>query len=332
MRAVGERALLEYIRSLVPPVDITHLSANDDAVAWPAGGGRLLVANTDMLVGSTDVPAQMDPSQAGKKAVVMNVSDLAVKGVVPEAMVVALGIPPDWRVGGVGELVRGIIAGCESYQLAYIGGDMNEAPDLVVCPTAWGFASAGKLLRRDGARPGDILAVNGEFGLTGVGFKVLLDGLRTGEEAVERAGIVAVLEPSTRVEDGVVLASRGLASASIDSSDGLYTSLAELGSGSGVGFELERVLLPVPPAVQEFADKSGDLTTFEELVFQGGEEFVHVFTIPEDDWEEARRAVAGVGGQLHCVGTVTEERGVLLVDGSKRTEVTLGGWEHWRGR
>ncbi|GAB4323020.1 MAG: thiamine-phosphate kinase [Promethearchaeota archaeon] len=327
---VGERELIRQIWSIVTPHNHAPLALNDDAFVFPLDsfdGHRALVLNTDMLVGKTDVPRQMTPYQAGKKAVVMNASDLAVKGVLPRAMVVALGIPRSWKVGEVKELVRGMNDKCDQFGVQYLGGDLNESDDLVVAPSMFGVAARDRLLSRGGARPGDILVVNGELGLTGVGFRVLLRG--EGSSSEFPRSVASILEPDVRIADGVKLAEEGLATASIDSSDGFHACLEELSSESGVGFEVDGGSLPVAEEASRFAEEFGDDPLLNELVFHGGEEFVHVFTIPPENWEAAASAASEVGGQLFGVGTVTKRRALVVKWGSLVEPLPRGGWRHW---
>lgn len=329
---VGERALIARIRALLPPGSPGPLAPLDDAFAFPVAPGHTLVANTDMLVGRTDVPAAMSAFQAGAKSVVMNVSDLAVKGVTPSAIVVSLGLPPAWPVSRVEALVRGILHRCAEDALQYLGGDVNETGDLIVSPTVFGVTNPANLLPRDGARPGDVVAVNGEFGLTGLGFQHLLHEMPVAPVGLRERAIAAVLEPRTRLLDGPTLARAHLATASIDSSDGLSVTLHELARASGVGVEVDASAVPVPAALRAMAQEADLGCPLADLAFHGGEEFVHLFTVGSPDWPAAQRAVEAVGGQLHAIGRITAAREEVVVregDGSCHA-LEERGWEHWR--
>ena len=132
--------------------------------------------------------------------------------------------------------------------------------------------------------------------------------------------------PNARVKEGLVLAQSSLATASIDSSDGLAWSLHELSQASNVGFLIEE--LPVAPEAETFAELHG----FDpaELVLYGGEEYELVVTIKPTLWKTAKAAVETVGGALIRVGRVTEEKNVLLQTGKETVSVEARGWEHFK--
>src|SRR6266702_1972360 len=149
------------------------LGFDDDAAAFPMSQGRLVVLKTDMLVGSTDVPPGMTLGQAARKAVVATVSDFAAKGVQPKGLLISLGLAPPVRLSTVNEIVSGLEKGAEEYHCRIIGGDTSETDDLVIDCIGFGFSEAGRILRRDGAKQSDIVAVTGDFGKTSAGIRVL---------------------------------------------------------------------------------------------------------------------------------------------------------------
>src|SRR5947209_7222214 len=145
------------------------LGFDEDVAAFPMSQGRLVVLKTDMLVGSTDVPPGMTLRQAARKAVVATVSDFAAKGVRPKALLVSLGLTSPVRRTMVVELGQGLSQGAREYGCRIIGGDTSESNDLIIDCIGFGLAKFQSILRRDGARPGDIIAVTGDFGKTSAG-------------------------------------------------------------------------------------------------------------------------------------------------------------------
>src|SRR3989441_7805307 len=150
------------------------LGFDDDVAAFPISRRRLVVLKTDMLVGSTDVPPGMTLGQAARKAVVATVSDFAAKGVQPRGLLVSLGLAAPVRLSTVNEIASGLKKGAREYHCRIIGGDTSETDDLVIDCMGFGFAETGRILRRDGAEPGDIVAVVGDFGRAAAGLKILL--------------------------------------------------------------------------------------------------------------------------------------------------------------
>lgn len=322
---VGERGLIDLFFTLIESFPRAVLPFGDDAVGVPLGNDALII-NTDMLVGRTDVPPGMSYWQAGRKAVVMNVSDVVAKGAKPMWAVFSLGFPRHTTMDDAGELVKGLNAGCREYGLYYLGGDTNECADLVVSGTAFGLVGRTSVISRSGARPGDIVAVTGPFGFTAMGFKILLENMSADSQSKNLA-LRAVYEPQAKMREGIVLSERNLASSCIDSSDGLAWSLHEISKMSGIGFIIDSI--PAPKEVQTFAENH-NLDPLE-LALYGGEEFELVVTIPSVKWSRAVDSVKVVGGTLYKIGTVTEDKELLLrLPNRAEKKIEPRGFEHFR--
>jgi thiamine-monophosphate kinase len=322
---VGERGLIDFFFTLIDRFPREVLPFGDDAVGIPFGNDALII-KTDMLVGSSDVPPGMSHWQAGRKAAVMNVSDVVAKGAKPIGAVFALGFPPSTTMDQAGDLVKGLNSGCREYGLYYLGGDTSECSDLVVSGAVFGLAKRNNVVSRKGAKPGDIVAVTGPFGLTAMGFKILLNKLSADPHSKE-LGLRAIYEPQAKMKEGLVLSERNLVSSSIDSSDGLAWSLYELSKMSGVGFIIDSI--PVPKEVQTFAENHG--LNYLDLALYGGEEFELVVTVPSAKWNRAVDSVKVVGGTLYPIGTVTEEKYVVLrLPSQAEKRIEPKGYEHFR--
>ncbi len=297
----------------------------DDVSAFEAGNGRLIVLKTDMLVDKTDVPPGMSPWQAARKAVVMNVSDFAAKGVKPIAALVALGLPKRFTKKDIEEIGSGLNAGAHEYGTYIIGGDTGEASDLVIAVSLFGIAAKDALMLRSGAKPGDVVATTGLFGKTSAGLKILVDDLKAPEKIRETL-VDSVLMPTARLREGLTLAETRAVSASIDSSDGLAWSLHEIARSSRVGMRID--LLPTAKECETFAVRN-DLDSMA-LTLYGGEEYELVLTVEPSRWKEAQKAVKNVGGQLLKIGKVTSEKGVVLEVGAKQVPIEARGYEHFK--
>jgi thiamine-monophosphate kinase len=184
-----------------------------------------------------------------------------------------------------------------------------------------GFAS-GRMPSRKGAKPGDIVAVSGMFGLPPSGLATLMRRAATAGEFRKKA-IESVLEPKPRQKFGTALAK--YFSSSIDSSDGLAISLYELASQSGVDIVVENV--PAAEGVDKFAQENG--LDARELVFHGGEEYEIVVTIPKAKLRQAMSAAKKAGVVLHVIGRVQKGAGDVFV-GKKLLENR--GYVHFRLR
>ncbi len=303
----------------------TPIPFGDDASAIDIGHDKLVVINMDMLVRKTDVPRTMSFWQAARKAVIMNISDLAAKGAKPLALLASIGVPPKTTETDILQIGKGLNAGAREYNTYILGGDTNEASDLIISCTALGVCNKHHLIKRSGAKLGDYVAVTGSLGKTASGLKILISGLSAPDD-IRRELVNSVLMPKARVKEGMILAQSQAATASIDISDGLAWSLHELSRASNVGFHLDN--LPVAPEVERFAK----IYSFDpvKLALYGGEEYELLVTIKPSLWQEAKKAVESVGGILTKIGVVTKEKQLLLESDGKTVSVDARGWEHFK--
>lgn len=276
------------------------------------------VLKCDMLVSSTDVPPQMKPWQIARKSMVSCASDFAAKGIRPEAAMLSLGIPAGSNRSFVKGLADGFARASKEFGVKIVGGDTNEAAELVIDCCMVGFSDKRKRVMptRSGAKPGDIVVVSGKFGLPPSGLAILLKGAHSrvssgsGNRFARRA-VDSVLQPSPRQDFGMHLAR--YFSASIDSSDGLAISLYELARKSNrVDIAVDSIL-PVADGVEDFAAEN-DLDV-RDLVFHGGEEYEIVATIPKAKFGLACSAARRAGIGLHSIGTVVKGSGTVRVGG-----------------
>ena len=323
-KELGERKIIELILDCLDQMPNTPIPFGDDASAIDMGHDKLAVINMDMLVRKTDVPRTMSVWQAARKAVIMNISDLAAKGAQPLALLASIGVSPDLTEMDILQIGKGLNAGAREYNAYILGGDTNEASDLIISCMALGVCRKHHLIKRSGAKPGDYVAATGSFGKTASGLKILMGSLSAPE--IGGALVDSVLMPKARVKEGVTLAQSQAATASIDSSDGLAWSLHEICRASNVGFHLDT--LPIAPEAERFAKIHG----FDpvELALYGGEEYELLVTIKPRLWQEAKKAVEAVGGRLIKMGLVTKEKQLLLKTDRKLVSIEARGWEHFK--
>ncbi|MEM3580910.1 MAG: thiamine-phosphate kinase [Candidatus Bathyarchaeia archaeon] len=327
LRDIGERKAIELILEKLEKMPQMPIPFGDDVSAYPLDNEQLIVLKTDMLVGETDVPKGMSFWQAARKAVVMNVSDFAAKGVKPLVMLVSLGMPRNTKEREVKEIAEGLNAGAREYGAYIIGGDTNEASDLIVSLSVFGLARRDGVMLRSGAKPGDTVAVTGSFGKTSAGLKILLEKCEAPKD-IRSSLLEAVYMPKARLKEGLALSATKAVTSAIDSSDGLAWSLHELSKASNVGFLIEDI--PVAHEAIKFAEINGlDLL---DLALYGGEEYELVLTIKPSLWDKAEKAVKSVGGNLIKIGRATADKKIVLeVDGERRV-IEPRGWEHFKGQ
>ena len=325
--SLGERRIIEIIARHIDRMPNLPVPFGDDVAAVDIDQNQAAILKTDMLVGKTDMPPNMSLWQAARKAVVMNISDFASKGVQPQAALVSLGLPRGLMQKDIEEIARGLNAGARQYGAYIIGGDTGEASDLIIAIQLFGTAEKTKLMLRKGTKPGDILAVTGFFGKSAAGLRLLLNKCSASPD-LRDVLLNSVCMPNARLKEGIVLSQTNAVSASIDSSDGLAWSLHELAKNSKVGFTLNSV--PVADEVKRFAEFN-QLDPLE-LALYGGEEYELVVTIKPNSWATAETAVEAAGGRLLPIGKATRDTPMLLdVDGKKRP-IEAKGWEHFKSK
>ena len=325
--ALGEHEIIRLIQQRLTVKPDMPIPFGDDVSGIRLFDGEVAVLKTDMLVGATDVPKGMSLFAAARKAVVMNVSDFASKGVLPSAMVVALGLPRALATEqAVAEIAEGLNSGAREYGAYVIGGDTNETSDLVISISLLGIAKNALMLRK-GAQVGDFVAVTGLFGKSAAGLRLLTGDCKTSE--TERGVLVdAVFNPKARLSEGLALRGNDYVSSSVDSSDGLAWSLHELATMSEVGFLIDKV--PIAPEAEEFALRNG-LNPWD-LALYGGEEYELVLTVKPEKLSQAKAAVEVVGGCLIPIGKATFEKQVILEINGKKRVIEARGWEHFKSQ
>jgi thiamine-monophosphate kinase len=286
--------------------------SNLDDVALLDNG---IVMKSDMLVASTDVPFGMEAWQVARKSIVSCISDLAAKGVRPHAAVISLGIPKSRSMQQpyIEGLAEGFAIASKEFGVKIVGGDTNEAGELVIDCSMIGF-SRFKVPTRSGAKPGDFVVVSGLFGFAPAGLKILLQKATTfssnkiSGSIFRNHAMKAVLEPCPRQSFGLALAR--YFSSSIDSSDGLALSLYELASQSeGVNVIIDSI--PTVEGLDKFAQENG--LDKHEMVFHGGEEYEIVATISHTKIRQAKTAARKAGVNLYIIGRVQKGSGNVYV-------------------
>jgi thiamine-monophosphate kinase len=244
---------------------------SEDVESFSIGKTRIIV-KVDTLVQSTDIPPKMSLKDAARKSVVACVSDFASKGVNPEFGIISVNLPSEISARQVNEIAQGFKLTSKEFGIKFLGGDTNQGKEVVfhVCL----FGEAKKIVKRKGANPGDLIFVSGPFGYTGAGLDILLKNAKASQSFSKKA-IKSVIKPKPRLEFG--LNAREYFSSSMDSSDGLSTTLNEMSHQSKCKFVVNNI--PSKKEVQDFSKKNK--RKFESLVFHAGEEYEIVFTVPQ---------------------------------------------------
>ena len=298
-----------------------RLGVGDDAALVKVRAGMELVISTDMLVAGTHFLHDADPVLLGRKALAVNVSDLAAMGATPRWATLSIALPKideRWLAG----FARGMFAEAKRYGVELIGGDTTRGP-LNMSITIFGEAPAGRALRRDGARQGDDIWVSGTLGDAALGLAALRKHIAL--SARERKACVARLDaPTPRVALGQALL--GVAHAAIDVSDGFLADLGHILERSRKGAQVEFDALPRSTALRRHEASA----LARRCLVAGGDDYELCFCAPA----KARSRVEAIGRRIRLrltrVGRIEARKGLRLMDGNgKPMRIAASGYDHF---
>ncbi len=307
-----ERDLVRWLCERLPAHPRMLVGPGDDAAAMRLTAGANLVATTDMLMDGVDFElGRHEPERIGRKALAVNLSDLAAMAAAPVAALVSLALPWEGGESLAKQLYEGMLPLAEEFDCPIAGGDTNSwAGPLVISVTALGEAPPDRKWLRRGARPGDAILVTGEFG-----------GSISGRQ----------FDFVPRVKEAMWLAEKETVHAAIDVSDGLSLDLARVCEASGCGAVLELSQVPISNAASLLAEQeTGDRGqgTAIEHALGDGEDFELILAVPV---ETAADLVARqpLGVRLTKIGQFIEQPGLFSSgNGGKREPLAPRGYEH----
>jgi thiamine-monophosphate kinase len=321
LKELGERRVISRIRRAFsePRTDIL-IGIGDDAALVKTPGSLLLT--TDILVEDEDFRRAVHPPRLlGRKALNVNLSDIAAMGGRPLHALVGMAIPGDLEESWLRKFMAGFRSAAREAKVALVGGDLSRADQVMISVTVTGEAMSP--VTRSGARPGDWIFVSGTLGDAAQGFRLVEEGGLKAKGRGVRPLIRAFLDPVPRLELGALLAQRKLASAMIDISDGLSVDLAHICEESGVGAEIDASRVPISPALRRFSKDP------LARALNGGEDFELLFSVRPAKLATVRKLSSRF--KLTMIGRVTAGKRIFLTTpDKKKTPLRAGGFEHFR--
>lgn len=298
-----------------------RLGIGDDAALLAAPAGQELAVAIDTMVEGVHFPVGTAPADLGWKALAVNLSDLAAMGATPAWALLALTLPRA-DADFVDGFAEGFAQLASQYRLALVGGDTTRGA-LALSVAVHGFVPPGQALTRAGAQAGDAVLVTGSLGDAAAGLRCLQS--RMDVPAPMRDFLVQRLNrPTPRVAAGLALRDR--ASACIDVSDGLLADLGHLCVASGVGAEVDAVLLPQSSALLGAFDE----TDARDFALSGGDDYELCFTVPAARAEAVRDDLARLGCGATRIGRIVTGEGVRVRDAQGAwLEPARPGWDHF---
>ena len=328
MSGQGEFALIaRYFAPLAKGAPLAF-GLTDDAAMLKPRKGFAQVLTADAIVEGVHYLPDDPPQTIARKLLRVNLSDLAAKGAVPRAYLMTAAFPRGVEEAWIAAFARGLKQDQAHFGIQLLGGDtVGTSGPATFSLTAIGEVPATGMLRRSGARPGDLVCVSGTIGDGGFGLAELRHPHADLPAAQRRFLIARYRIPQPRTRLGPLL--RGIASAALDVSDGLIQDLGHIARQSGVAISLEAAAVPLSPAGLGIARADPDA---HRRALCAGDDYEIAFTVPKGRLKALEAAAAKARIRVSVIGRVEKGRGVAVLgpDGAP-LEIGPGGFDHFGG-
>ncbi len=321
---IGENKILRRLREFISK---KNLLPDDDSSAMiieelvNSLSNSSIVVNTDGFVESTDAPLGMMPIHYGEKVAHMTLSDIFVKGVQPIGFLLSASIPKNDSFIKLYEIVEGAVSFCKKFDVAFLGGDLNESKDLVLDGFAFGFSPEQSIIPRRGAKKTNLIVTIPWFGYASIGLNFLLSqiDIDLSSELLKKS-VKEVYSPTPWFKEFMNVKNLVKITSSIDSSDGLAKSLNILAKQNNSAIAIHTL-----PLADELKNAVPKQYHFMFTMF-GGEEFIPIFTIPKKEEKDLPEPFI-------VIGKLTRNKGPPKVyfenENGKKQEIPDKGWSHF---
>ncbi len=331
--SLGEFGLIDHLtKNNETKQSSTILSIGDDAAVIDHGGMQTVIS-TDLLVEGIHFDLSYTPlKHLGYKSVVVNISDIYAMNATPTQIVLSIAISNKFSVEALDEFYEGVYAACEKYNVDLVGGDTTTSQrGFVISVTAIGEVAQNKFVKRDGAKPNDLICVSGDLGAAFLGLTILERERKIFEQTgaqpdLENQTYIVgrMLKPEARKDVVDYFAEHNIMPTSMmDISDGLSSELLHICKQSNVGCVLHEEKIPFNEDMKDFAYKLElDPTA---CALSGGEDYELLFTISQADYEKINE-----NNGLSVIGFITEasEGKNIITRGGNKHELVAQGWNH----
>ena len=284
-------------------------------------GKTTIAVKTDTLVESTDIPSKMKLFDAARKSIVACVSDFAAKGIKPQYGIISINLPKTISRSKINDIANGFKKACNEYGISILGGDTNAGKEIVfnVCI----FGETNTIVSRRGSKKNDLVFVTGPFGYTSAGLNILL-GKKKCKAGFVKKSIQSVINPKPKLNFGIK--NKKYFSSSMDSSDGLSTTLNEMSKQSKKKFVINNI-----PSKKDLEDHAkSQKFSLIDLVFHGGEEYEFVFTVNPKYKQTILKNAKLLKTPIIEIGYVTLGNGVFVQENNKNIRLKDLGWKHFK--
>lgn len=305
------------------------LGLGDDAAVVTPPPGCDLVLTTDGVIAGVHFFLDDPPDTIGRKALRMNLSDLAAKGARPLGFLLAVALPAQPDEAWIAAFAEGLGVDAKHYDCPLLGGDTDKTPGpMSVSIAAFGAVPHGKMVKRSTAKAGDIVVVTGTIGDSALGLKLRRDYALAGQWRLSDAMAAHLKRRYLLPEPRNVLAQAVLANAvaAMDISDGLVGDLVKLCRASAVAAEIDVARAPLSEAARAaiVADP-----TLIETALTGGDDYEILLTLEPDKLAAFRAAADAAGVAVTEIGRVVAGRGARFLQDGKALAFTRASFSHF---
>jgi thiamine-monophosphate kinase len=322
-----DRLIARYFRPLA-----THpgaLGLGDDAAVMTPPPGCDLVLTTDGVIAGVHFFPDDPPGSIGRKALRMNLSDLAAKGAKPAGFLLSLALPRGTDEAWIAAFAAGLSEDIAHYGCPLLGGDTDHTPGPVsVSIAVFGTVPHGKMVRRSTAKPGDSVVVTGTFGDAALGVKLRRDKSLAKSWRLTQAMVRHLEQRYLLPQPRNALAQALLhhAGAAMDVSDGLAGDLVKLARASSVAVEIDVARVPLSDAARAAIDAEPPLI---ETMLTGGDDYEIVLTLAPQELPALRAAAKAAGVPVTEIGRVEAGEGARFIHDGKALAFARASYSHF---
>ena len=329
LKDIGEFGFIKRIENgcLIRDTNVIR-GIGDDCCVFRTSGEMAIVLTTDMLV--EEIHFLLDaisPFELGRKALAVNLSDIAAMGGTPREGVISIAIPDRVDLATLDEVYHGMKSMAKEFAVNLLGGDTTSSPKhLVINIALVGEVKEDEILYRSGARAGDVIFVTGPVGSSAAGLDLIL-------QKRDREGWQDLIEahhnPYPHLKAGRIIAGMKVATSLIDVSDGIAADLGHICTESKLGAILEETMVPTTDKFKDYCRKFHVDSKY--LALHVGEDYVLLGTVSPESANDLRAALQSGGCEFYRIGYMVAEPGLQLRTRKNSLEkMRANGWDHFR--
>ena len=334
--SLGEFGLIDHLTKNIELQNVSSIIGVGDDAAVIDHFGKQTVITTDLLIEGVHFDLMYTPlKHLGYKSVIVNLSDVYAMNATPTQITLSIGFSNRFSLEALDEFYDGVYAACAAYGVDLIGGDTSSSQKgFIISVTAIGEVFPEKIVRRNTAKPGDLLCCSGDLGSAYVGLlflerekKIFLESPQVQPDLEgEKYVISKLLKPEARKDIIEFFEQKNIVpTAMMDISDGLSSEILHICRQSGVGCRLYEEKIPIADEMKNAAYKFEIDPT--ACALSGGEDYELLFTLAQSEYDKLV-----LNEQISVIGYLTEvaEGRKIITKGGNLHDITAQGWNAFK--